>query len=692
MQIADPESETQTLEDNSQPMKQFPAGIRRRLSGKLAPSQLPNSSSRSSLSESSPSGARPEEHGHSSNHANRHQYHSEKLLAQVGDWLEHERKKASSKKSKYSRRRKSKSPPKEEGVTQLGDNKGSLEGIDKEKNGRQRVDSIDSQESEISFDKLQQILERSLSDMGLSSVPHFSPKAARPRTRKTPSQKSLRGASSDTDYNDGDALVPSCDAWLDNSKTMSYSTGSTEDLTLGSNDKAEKERENWISFKNEIIRIAHTLRLKGWRSVPLEGGKRIWVERLSGALTNAVYVVSPPTDLPDIEGKRKPTKILLRVYGPQVEHLIDRNNELSVLQRLARKKIGPRLLGTFQNGRFEQYFDSITLTPSDIRDPDMSKQIAKRMRELHDGIDLLPHEREGGPIVFKNWDQWLENVDRVASFLDKEFERAQAQQQLERRESVVHAWKAGGYICGTPWPQFKEMFEKYRRHLESFYNGKEAIKKRLVFAHSDVSKTIFQLVAPTNHHHRLNMATSCAFVPMMKSHLFFNRQTSTSSSLSLILNTRDPTSPATSSATTSLSGRTTTMTQLLPGRVPRNDTQPLRSSVAASKPTSITDHDSPSKEMLPHHDWLLQTATCQAGLVRLFLGLLEQALVRSSILCLMPESPLEVGTLPSGPTRRPKNSACRSCWKRRGCGAVLIMPYGWRGVSSRPRFLASTTH
>jgi choline kinase len=39
------------------------------------------------------------------------------------------------------------------------------------------------------------------------------------------------------------------------------------------------------------------LKLKGWRRVPLDQSSEIEVERLSGALTNAVYVVSPPKNL-----------------------------------------------------------------------------------------------------------------------------------------------------------------------------------------------------------------------------------------------------------------------------------------------------------------------------------------------------------------------------------------------------------
>jgi choline kinase len=45
--------------------------------------------------------------------------------------------------------------------------------------------------------------------------------------------------------------------------------------------------------------------------------------------------------------------------------------------------IGPRVFGTFGNGRVEEFFDSQALTPSDLRDPQISRWIARRMRELH---------------------------------------------------------------------------------------------------------------------------------------------------------------------------------------------------------------------------------------------------------------------------------------------------------------------
>lgn len=175
-------------------------------------------------------------------------------------------------------------------------------------------------------------------------------------------------------------------------------------------------------------------------------------------------------------------KLLLRIYGPQVEHLIDREKELQILRRLGKKNIGPRVLGTFKNGRFEQYFEARTLTPEDLRYPETMKQIAKRMRELHEGIELEQDEREGGPMVIRNWDNWVDRCEQVVSWLDREI-------RSEHNEVKAQAepWRRRGFVCGVPWPKFRKAVDHYRKYLEDSCGGVQEIKRQLVFAHNDVS-------------------------------------------------------------------------------------------------------------------------------------------------------------------------------------------------------------
>jgi choline kinase len=312
-------------------------------------------------------------------------------------------------------------------------------------------------------------------------------------TRK--SKRGLTAASSDTEYQDGDFLVPNVEAVLDNSKLMDNPAAQTDnDITT----VKSKDKDQWIAFKCEVVRLTHTLRLKGWRRVPMEQGADIDVQRLSGALTNAVYVVSPPKNLPEppatsdsattsaipARKRRPPAKLLLRIYGPQVEHLIDRQGELAILRRLARKRIGPRLLGTFSNGRFEEFFHARTLTPEDLRVPETSKQIAKRMRELHDGVELLEEERDAGPFVWRNWDKWVNRCEQAITWLDKQIIQ---QQRYGIEPKHMKRWMRRGFVCGVEWPMFRQTVEKYRKQIEKTHGGKSGIREQLVFAHNDVS-------------------------------------------------------------------------------------------------------------------------------------------------------------------------------------------------------------
>lgn len=502
------EPETINLDNASTPIeeqsriKQFKTHVAdRRMTGR--PSILSSSSKTSLLSQAStdePASAEPtssksgqhkhKEHHHhphlpGQGHAHRHHPHNQ-LISQVAEWIQAEKAKRAARKSK-------KRGDEHEEEAEIGT-----------RQPRRGSDSSDS--SAISLEKLQRILEDNMSSFSLDNLPSPLLAPRRPSTisgRRKSSKLGGGAVSSDTEYQDGDIVVPSCDVVLDNSKTMSYSGGaaesSNETVTLSSSKRVEKERKAWATFKSEILRLAHTLRLKGWRKVPLEIGPEIEVERLSGALTNAVYVVSPPKDMPSSDGKshRQPPRLLLRVYGPQVERLIDRENELAILRRLARKRIGPRMLGTFKNGRFEEFFNAQTLTADDLRVEDTSRQIAKRMRELHDGIELLEREREEGPFVWRNWDKWVDRCQEVVEFLDRE-------------DSDEKQGKSKGLICGVSWKEFRAAIDKYRIWLEKCY-GPGGVNRSLVFAHNDVNSFSFLHTSNlANCSRRHNTATSSA--------------------------------------------------------------------------------------------------------------------------------------------------------------------------------------
>ena len=239
----------------------------------------------------------------------RHLHSSKHLMSQIAAWLHEEKSKRTARKMRAMGH-----PLLTSGApssTHASHNDDSLH-----PSGRRPRGSSNASDEGISLDKLEQILaEHSLADPDIKQPRPDQERRPSYVSRRASSIRKLRkgstaGWSSDTEYQDGDALVPTAEVFLDNSKSLSYFGGAADNEPDLNNSSRRAAKEGWLLFKHEILRLAHTLRLKGWRRVPLERGGDIDVERLSGALTNAVYVVSPPKHLEqtpsDIDGRRAP--------------------------------------------------------------------------------------------------------------------------------------------------------------------------------------------------------------------------------------------------------------------------------------------------------------------------------------------------------------------------------------------------
>nr|CAB3471954.1 unnamed protein product [Digitaria exilis] len=105
------------------------------------------------------------------------------------------------------------------------------------------------------------------------------------------------------------------------------------------------------------------------------------VSQLKGAMTNEVFRITWPG------GEGDPRKVLVRIYGQGVEVFFDRADEVRTFECMSRHGQGPRLLGRFANGRVEEFINARTLSAADLRDPEISALIAKKLREFH-GLDM----------------------------------------------------------------------------------------------------------------------------------------------------------------------------------------------------------------------------------------------------------------------------------------------------------------
>lgn len=110
--------------------------------------------------------------------------------------------------------------------------------------------------------------------------------------RLKPRRKSTAGSS--TDARDDEVCIPSCDVVLDNTRVAQADPDDTLSSTASRSRSHLEDDEIWKDFKTEILKLTHTLKLRRWGKVDLDRAEELQVKRLSGALTNAVYVVLPP--------------------------------------------------------------------------------------------------------------------------------------------------------------------------------------------------------------------------------------------------------------------------------------------------------------------------------------------------------------------------------------------------------------
>jgi len=129
----------------------------------------------------------------------------------------------------------------------------------------------------------------------------------------------------------------------------------------------------------------------GWSAV-----SRATVTRIHGGITNGLSRLSAP-GLDDV---------LVRIYGPNTDVVIDRDRENPLFARLSRESFAPPYLGRFENGRVEGFLTGFrSLEPHEMGLPRWRRGIAHRLAELHRFAPDQPVPR-----TFVTLRSWLEQA------------------------------------------------------------------------------------------------------------------------------------------------------------------------------------------------------------------------------------------------------------------------------------------
>jgi len=100
--------------------------------------------------------------------------------------------------------------------------------------------------------------------------------------------------------------------------------------------------------------------------------QEIEIKELTGGLTNKLYKIS--------DGK---LKVLIRIYGNKTEMIIDRVQEIKILNELQKSGFGPKFYGTFNNGYIYEYYEGRSFEPLDLTSLTWNKQIGEELGRWH---------------------------------------------------------------------------------------------------------------------------------------------------------------------------------------------------------------------------------------------------------------------------------------------------------------------
>ncbi|KAI5124425.1 hypothetical protein M0805_008309 [Coniferiporia weirii] len=228
--------------------------------------------------------------------------------------------------------------------------------------------------------------------------------------------------------------------------------------------KLQARKYKTPGFALQLLDILFALRVPTWSAAGPLTPENLKVAKVSGSMTNAVFFVSCPS-VPSIR------TVLLRIYGPSSSELISRPRELHTLHILSsRYGIGPRVYGTFENGRVEEYFDSTALSAVQMRDPTISGWIGARMAELHcvdvEAVEGTTPETRGENVGWeiaarKNFRNWLQPA----------------------RDVLRHPSVSEDYRADLDFDRFVEEWRGYMVWLNNWEEQYGASKR--VFAHND---------------------------------------------------------------------------------------------------------------------------------------------------------------------------------------------------------------
>eukprot|EP00126_Sphaerothecum_destruens_P004400 Sdes_comp18165_c0_seq2m7672 len=126
---------------------------------------------------------------------------------------------------------------------------------------------------------------------------------------------------------------------------------------------------------------------------------KICLKQFTEGMTNKLFCCT----LPGVDDK-----ILIRIYGKNTDHLIDREQEIVNMVSLSSNNLAPRLYGRFENGCVYGFFNGCPLDVDSMKDSHIALLIARRLGEWHS--THIPGDM--APLLFVTLQKWYNLIPK----------------------------------------------------------------------------------------------------------------------------------------------------------------------------------------------------------------------------------------------------------------------------------------
>uniref|UniRef100_A0A6G1SFD7 Choline/ethanolamine kinase n=1 Tax=Aceria tosichella TaxID=561515 RepID=A0A6G1SFD7_9ACAR len=191
---------------------------------------------------------------------------------------------------------------------------------------------------------------------------------------------------------------------------------------------------------------------------------------ISGGMSNQLFCCSLPDQIKLANGE--PSQALLRLYG---DRNCDMTLQVQIFELLSKKDLGPKLYGSFDDGRLEEFLPASSLTCDELMNCDISSIIARKLATVH-SLNV-PHMEFNNTWLMDRFYEWLGFINEHKKQVDHYISRTITEQASKVAKKLLSI-----------------DFEKEINFLKQVFDG---TRSPIVFSHNDLHQGNILLAKPS---------------------------------------------------------------------------------------------------------------------------------------------------------------------------------------------------